>query len=319
MANSTSSAVERMNAREALIQLEPGNPARQRAVIELANRIVHREEEGPANPSHRHDREKAEMATCYAVNEALKNAKVEWKTSLDAIELRAWLTDAVKRKKLVGVRNIVCFGLGGPESWTIGDTPTDDAKRRGHGNRSLIQHVAALWMAETIFAASGHREEVKVYCQDSRYRFQDQLALESHGIKLLDGSQDRHEGLVKVGRDSLVFMMSDIARSQPSLRVIYGTTRPAAIICPVMPSNGMAPTLKAALRLIDSEFDRQADWLPFYHPFFHPRRLGPLCMTEEARVAPYPRNEMELAVDGQRPLQGATVWFRKAVFNPTSG
>ncbi len=57
MANSTSSAIERMNAREALIQLEPGNPARQRAVIELANRIVHREEEGPANPSHRHDRE----------------------------------------------------------------------------------------------------------------------------------------------------------------------------------------------------------------------------------------------------------------------
>ncbi|TGJ84598.1 hypothetical protein E0Z10_g4167 [Xylaria hypoxylon] len=231
------------------------------------------------------------------VYKALENARAEWATSKDARGLNARLTDAVEKKKLVGVRNIVCFGLAGPECWGVGKPLTDDAKLKGHGNRSLIQHVAALFMADVITEASENKEKVEVYSQDPMYRSHDIKALKAHGIQVLGG----HEGFVKVGADTLVFLMG---AGTPILRVLCETTRPAAIICTLLHQNQDIDGAHALLKLLDLEYDECMDWLPFFHPLIHTR-------VAHGR----PQTMADLAQNGQRPLQGASVRFLKPRFS----
>ncbi|KAI0965581.1 hypothetical protein F4678DRAFT_485228 [Xylaria arbuscula] len=258
--------------REDLVLLNPGNTERDKAIVELADRLVKTDPQ-PEYVDLNYNQCITEMATSAAVGAALRNAKAEWVRSQDAIDLRTRLVEAVKQKKLVGVRNIVCFGLGEPKHWRISDPPTDEAKQKGHGNASLIFYVAALWMAEAIMGATGHQEKVTVY--------------------LLDGRLGRHEGFVRVGSDSLVFMMSNTH----NIEVICKTTRPAAIICSLMPWQ----KLEGVRKILSSEYDKDI-WEPFYNP-----RID----------SGYPaiQTTKDYDKEGQRPLQGASVWLLKTELN----
>ncbi|GAW13563.1 hypothetical protein ANO14919_029500 [Xylariales sp. No.14919] len=243
---------------------------------------------------------RAEMGSHDDVFKFFEKARVEWSTSEDARELKARLTDAVKQRKLVGVRNIVCFGLGGPECWVINKPNvqlTDDMKRKGYGNKSLIQHVAALFMADVITEASENQEKVQVYSQEPMYRSHDITALEAHGIHVLDARL--HEGFIKVGGDTLVFVVGD---GKPILRVLCETTRPAAIICALMRQHEDINGAHAILKLLDSEYEERVDWLPFSLPLFHPHPGGQGAVTELAKY-------------GQKPLQGVTIRWLKPEFN----
>ncbi|KAI1293127.1 hypothetical protein F5Y03DRAFT_400142 [Xylaria venustula] len=279
--------------RDDLVLLKPGIAERDEAIVELADRLVKIDPQ-PENVDPKYDHSIAEMATYAAIGAALRNAKAEWVRSQDAIDLKTRLVEAVKQKKLVGVRNIVCFSLGEPKYWRINNPPTDEAKQKGHGNASLIFHVAALWMAEVIMGASGHQEKVTVYCQNPSYRPEDKMALVLNGFRVLDGQLNRHEGFVRVGSDSLVFMMSNT----DNIEVICKTTRPAAIICSLMPWQ----KVEGARKILFAEYDKDV-WEPFYNP-----RIGggyPAIQTTE-----------EYDKEGQRPLQGASVWILKTELNP---
>ncbi|KAI1429022.1 hypothetical protein F5Y12DRAFT_710572 [Xylaria sp. FL1777] len=288
---------QRLLSRDTLIRLEPGNPEREKEIIEIADSIVNPEPD-PGFSHSKYNQKKAEMATWTVVNEALNNAKKEWIKSQDAAELRARLYHAVKQNALVGVKNIVCFGLGRPEYWSIGVPSTSEAMQRGHGHWSLIAHVAALWMADAITEASETNEIVTVYCQDPLYRPQDKVALEMHGFKVLDPGESQHEGFRRVGSDTLVYMIDG---TEDAIQVVCKTTRPAGIICRVETPGSRHKGMAEASEFLHSEYDKYVDWLPFYNPLLH--------------NVPGPQTMKQFIAEGQRPLQNAIVWLRKARYN----
>ncbi|KAJ3568684.1 hypothetical protein NPX13_g6334 [Xylaria arbuscula] len=209
------------------------------------------------------------------------------------------ISHAVRHGKLVGVNKIICFGLKGSRSWHQADPLTEDQERKGHGNPDLVRHVAALWIAEAI--ASCTRERVRVYSEGSSYLDRDVDALTAHGITPLSGERGQHESFLKIDAHMLVFMFSGIASK--AIQVVCATNRPACIIAQIMRLNGAEEGLRRAFDHLDAEYREHADWLPFYLFAFHSGVRGPQSMEEFRR-------------EGQRPLQGATVWFRRARFNP---
>jgi hypothetical protein len=223
------------------------------------------------------------------VYNTLKNAKDRWVTSRDAQDLRAQLAQVVKEGKLVGVKKIVCFGLGPPALWDHCDPPNGDGSQEEVTSRSLVQHIAALVMAETINQASGSGSgNITVYSQEPLYRPEEDMpALEAHGIQVLDG----HKGFVSVDQDTLVFAPA------PTLKVyqvICETARPAGIIfiLAVVPAN-TRKRLHAIFDVLDLEYDMYLDWPPFYHPVYH-------------------GNYKPMPWGAPRPLSGCIVWLRKA-------
>ena len=233
------------------------------------------------------------------VDRALQVAKHRWSRSTDAINLRDRLLLVLGQEKLTSVNKIVCFGLGGPTSWHMANPLTEEQERRGHGNLSLVRHVAALWMAEIISSYTIKRD--RVYSQEESYRPHEADALRAHGIEPLSGRRGRHEGFLKIDARTLVFMFGSDTRQ--CIRVICATNRPAGIIAQIMRSNAAEIGVRRAIAYLDAEYHEHADWLPFYLWAFHTHVRGPQTVREFMR-------------DGQRPLQGSTVWLRKSRFNP---
>ncbi|KAK5625668.1 hypothetical protein RRF57_001384 [Xylaria bambusicola] len=303
--------------RDRVIPRKADDIEKQSVIIKLADRLVSPWKEAvtgtetladivmPRRESSQENDKKLESFV--EIDAALKQARAEWTKSEDAKHLRNRLHWVVMHKKLVGVRKIVCFDLDGPWTWHLGVPPTDAEKLEGYGNRSLIRHVAALWMAQNICECPGGAVEIKVYSQELSFRPEDRAVLAAHGITALDGQQGQHEGFREIDANTLVFMMGGGVEN--NIRVICATNRPAGIICSIhrpSRSNVNYDGLQAAFHYLDTEYDAYADWMPFYHPAFpeHLNVRGPQTMKEAA------------VKNKQRPLQGATVWLRKLELHP---
>ncbi|KAI0813864.1 hypothetical protein GGR55DRAFT_676792 [Xylaria sp. FL0064] len=203
---------------------------------------------------------------------------------------------SVQRKLLVGVRNIVCFGLGGPETWHEGQPVMHEQMQEGYGNVSLIHHVAAVWMALAITEAYKSKGEVTVYGYDKSYHDEDKEALSQRHFKVLD-SMDEAYG--RVGADTLVFMMTGTGVCLPH---ICKHSRPAGIICLSPEYRTHFKEIPAAQQVLAKEYDLYPDWPMFYHPFIHYQYQGP-------------QSKEECEKEGQRALQRYNVYLRK----PRSG
>ncbi|KAI1347061.1 hypothetical protein F5Y01DRAFT_330147 [Xylaria sp. FL0043] len=227
-----------------------------------------------------------------AVGDAFDHAWASWTQSKDASDLRERLMQSVQRKLLVGVRNIVCFGLDGPETWQKGQPVTDEQMQKGYGDVSLIPHVAALWMALSIMQAYNSEEEVTVYGYDKSYRDEDKEALSKRAFQVLDSVDEAHG---RVGADTLVFMMTSTGVCLPH---ICKHSRPAGIICLSPEYRTHFKGIPDAQRVLAKEYELYPNWPMFYHPFLHFQYPGP-------------QSRRECKKEGQRALQRYNVYLRK--------
>ncbi|KAI1277901.1 hypothetical protein F5Y07DRAFT_77145 [Xylaria sp. FL0933] len=236
-----------------------------------------------------------------ATGDALADAWVAWTHSKDAKDLRRYLMQAVQRELLVGVKNIVCFGLDGPETWHNDLPVAHEEMREGYGNVSLTQHVAALWMAHVIEGSYSRRQPVRltVYAHDKSYRDEDKEAL-SKQFKVLDSMGEAYR---RVGADTLVFMMIGTDVCLPH---ICKHSRPAGIICLVPEYRTHVKGIPDAQRVLAEEYDLYPDWPMFYHPFIHYQYPGP-------------QSKEECEEKGQRTLQRYNVYLRKPESRSKSG